>query len=43
MTYVKNTTIYKLKNPQQKHSVYEDKRDTKIKVVSLKENLYEIL
>ena len=33
MTYVKNTTVHKLKKTQQKHPVYKDKSDSRRKVV----------
>ena len=36
MTYMKNTIFHKTeKKPQQKHPVYEDKSDTKRKVVTV--------
>ena len=38
MTYVRNATFHKLKNDQ-KHPVYEDKGDTRRKVVKVKKTL----
>ena len=35
MTYMKNTTVHKL-NKQKKHPVYEDKSDSRRKVVIVK-------
>ena len=42
MMYVQNTTFHKQKK-QQKHPIYEDKSDTRIKVVIVREHLYETL
>ena len=41
MTYVKNKTVYKLNKNKtvRKHSVYEDKSDTRRKVVIVRETL----
>ena len=39
MTYVKNTTVHKLKENSKKHSVYEDKSDTRRKVVIVRGTL----
>ena len=33
MMYVKNTTVHKLKKTEKKHPVYEDKSDSRRKVV----------
>ena len=33
MTYVKNTTVHKLKKNSKNHPVYEDKRDSRKKVI----------
>ena len=38
MTYVKNTTVHKLKK-QQKYPVYEDKSDSRRKVVIVRRTL----
>ena len=38
MTYVRNATFHKLKK-QQKHPVYEDKSDTRRKVVKVRGTL----
>ena len=43
MTYVKNTTFHKQKKTEKKHPVYEDKSDTRIKVVIVMEHLYNTL
>ena len=42
-TYVKNTTVHKLKKPQQKSPVYEVKSDSRRKVVEKLYNLNNIL
>ena len=40
MTYVKYRTVYKLKkNPSENHPVYEDKSDTRRKVVKVRRTL----
>ena len=39
MTYVKNTTFHKLKKTSKKHPVYEDKNDTRRKVVRVRGTL----
>ena len=38
MTYVRNATFYKLKNSK-KHRVYEDKSDTRRKVIQVRGKL----
>ena len=38
MTYMKNTTVHKLKK-QQNHAVYEDKSDSRRKVVIITQTL----
>ena len=42
MTYVRNATFHKLKNSK-KHPVYEDKSDTRRKVIKVRGTLYETL
>ena len=42
MTYVRNATFHKLKK-QQKHPVYEDKSDTRRKVVKVRGTLMQKL
>ena len=39
MTYVRNATFHKLKKTQQKHPVYEDKSDTRRKVIKVRGTL----
>ena len=39
MTYMKNTTVHKLKKTEKKHPVYEDKSDSRRKVVIVRGKL----
>ena len=39
MTYMKNTTVHKLKKQKKKHPVYEDKSDSRRKVVLVRGKL----
>ena len=39
MTYVRNATFHKLKKKSQKHPVYEDKSDTRRKVIKVRGTL----
>ena len=39
MTYVKNTTVCKLKKNSKNHPVYEDKSDSRRKVVAVRGTL----
>ena len=39
MTYVKNTTVHKLKKHSKKYPVYEDKGDSRKKVVIVRQTL----
>ena len=39
MTYVRNATFHKLKKPSKEHPVYEDKSDTRRKVVRVRGTL----
>ena len=39
MTYVRNATFHKLKKNSKKHPVYEDKSDTRRKVVKVRGTL----
>ena len=39
MTYVKNKTVHKLKKTEKKHPVYEDKSDSRVKVLIVRGTL----
>ena len=39
MTYVNGTTFHKLKKPGKKHPVFQDKSDTRRKVVTVRGTL----